>query len=67
MCEWSASGDSFAAYSENCEGIWTTGDTVEVCKADAVRAVDLIKKNLPERQWPEPLKGNYEITWRYNT
>lgn len=62
-----ASADSFGAYSENCEGIWAAGDTVEACKADAEKAIALIKENLPESQWPEPIKGDYEIEWRYDT
>ncbi len=63
----SASADSFGAYSENCPSIWAAGDTVEACKADAIQAIELIKKNLPREQWPEPLKeGEYTITWRYD-
>lgn len=64
----SASGDSFGACSENCPGIWAAGDTVETCKADTVQAIELIKKNMPREDWPEPLKaGEYTITWRYDT
>ena len=64
----SASADSFGACSENCPGIWAAGDTVEACKADTVQAIELIKKNLPREEWPEPLKaGEYTITWRYDT
>lgn len=64
----SASGDSFGACSENCPDIWAAGDTVETCKADTVQAIELIKKNMPREDWPEPLKaGEYTITWRYDT
>lgn len=63
----SASADSFGACSENCPGIWAAGDTVEACKADTVQAIELIKKNMPRKDWPEPLKaGEYTITWRYD-
>ncbi len=62
-----ASEDSFGAYSENCDGIWAAGDTVEACKADVEEAIRLIKKNLPESQWPEQIKGDYEIEWQYDT
>ena len=63
----SASGDSFGACSENCPGIWAAGDTVEACKTDTVQAIELIKKNMPREDWPEPLKaGEYTITWRYD-
>ena len=62
-----ASENSFGAYSENYEGIWAAGDTVEECKEDVSKAIELIKENLPEDQWPEALKGEYEIEWRYDT
>lgn len=63
----SASADSFGACSENCPGIWAAGDTVGACKADAVRAIELIKKNIPREDWPEPLKAKeYTITWQYD-
>ena len=59
----SASADSFGACSENCLGIWASGDTVEACKADVVQAIELIKKNMPREDWPEPLKADeYTIT-----
>ena len=64
----SASADSFGACSVNCPGIWAAGETVEACKADAVQAIELIKKNMPREDWPEPLKnGEYSITWQYDT
>lgn len=64
----SASGDSFGACSENCPGIWAAGDTVETCKADTVQAIELIKKNMPREDWPEPLKAGeiyYNMAIRY--
>lgn len=27
-----ASADGFGAYSENCEGIYAAGDTIDACK-----------------------------------
>lgn len=62
-----ASENSFGAYSENYEGIWAAGDTVEECKEDVAKAIELIKENLPEEQWPDAIKGEYEIEWRYDT
>lgn len=35
-----ASEDTFGAYSENCDGIWAAGDTMEVCKADIEKAIN---------------------------
>lgn len=64
----SASADSFGACSKNCEGIWAAGDTVEACKADVVKAIELIKSDLPHENWPEPLKNDdYTIIWQYDT
>lgn len=61
-----ASKDSFGAYSENCEGIYAAGDTVEECKKDVETAIALIKKNLPQESWPEPIKGEYKLVWHYD-
>lgn len=62
-----ASSDSFGAYSENCEGIFASGDTIEQVKADTYEAIRLIKENLPEERWPEQIKGEFEIEWHYDT
>lgn len=61
-----ASSDSFGAYSENCEGIYAAGDTVEECKKDVEVAIQLIKSELPEESWPEPIKGDYKLVWHYD-
>ncbi len=61
-----ASSDSFGAYSQNCEGIFAAGSTIEECKKDTEQAIALIKKNLPQEQWPEVLKGEYKIVWHYD-
>lgn len=60
----SASNDSFGAFSENCEGIYAAGDTIEDTKADTYEAIRLIKENLPEDRWPEQIKGEFEIVWK---
>lgn len=62
-----ASSDSFGAYSENCDGIYAAGDTIEACKKDVETAIELIKKNLPEDRWPAPIRTEYEIIWQYDT
>lgn len=61
-----ASNDSFGAYSENCDGIYAAGDTVEACKQDVEKAIELIKENLPEERWPEEIKGEYRLVWHYD-
>lgn len=62
-----ASADSFGAYSEDCEGIYAAGDTIDACKKDVEKVIELIKKNLPEDQWPEQIKGDYQLVWHYDT
>ena len=59
------SENHFGAYSENCEGIYAAGDTIEAVKADTLEAIFLIKKNLPISQWPSQLLGDYEIVWKF--
>lgn len=56
--------DHYDAYSENCDGIYAAGDSIEAVKEDTARAIEAIRKNLPEAQWPEPLKGDYRIKWK---
>jgi len=60
------SKDFLDAYSENCEGIYAAGDSIEAVKADAEEAIRLIKKNLPEERWPQQIKGEYEIEWKFD-
>ena len=62
----SASKDMFGAFSENCDGIYAAGDTIEATKADTYEAIRLIKKNLPEERWPEQIKGEFEIEWHFD-
>ena len=61
-----ASKDMLNAYSDNCEGIYAGGDTIEEVKADTEEAIRLIKKNLPEDRWPEQIKGDYELEWKFD-
>lgn len=58
------SKDYFGAYSENCDGIYAAGDSIEAIKSDTTESIRLLKKNLPEERWPEQLKGDYEIEWK---
>ena len=60
------SENHYGAYSENCDGIYAAGDTIEAVKADTLEAIYLIKKNLPVQQWPSPLLGEYDIVWKLN-
>lgn len=62
-----ASSDSFGAYSENCDGIYAAGNTIEECKRDVLTVIELIKSELPVERWPEPIRGEYTIVWKYDT
>ena len=59
--------DHFDAFSDNCDGIYAAGNSVDAVKADTLEAISLIKKNLPEEQWPEEIKGDFEIEWKLDT
>lgn len=58
------SEDYFSAYSDNCDGIYAAGDSIESVKADTYEAINLIKKNLPEDRWPKEIKGEFYIEWK---
>ncbi len=60
------SKDFFDAYSDNCDGIYAAGESVDAVKADTLEAIRLIKKNLPEERWPKQIKGDYEIEWKFD-
>ena len=60
------SKDLYCAYSDNCDGIYAAGETMEEAKADTYRAIDGIKRNLPEERWPEQIKGEFEIEWKFD-
>lgn len=62
-----ASADHFGAYAENCDRIYAAGDNVADVKADVEKCIRLIKENYPRESWPEPLKGDYEIEWHFDT
>ncbi|MBR1787640.1 MAG: hypothetical protein IJ762_04240 [Bacteroidaceae bacterium] len=61
-----ASKDMLGAYSDNCDGIYAAGDTIEDVQADTYRAIEGIKRNLPEERWPEQIKGDFEIEWKFD-
>ena len=57
------SSDFYSGYSDNCDGIYASGDSIEAVKADTEKAIELIKENLPEDRWPEQIKGDFEIEY----
>ena len=43
------SKDYFDAYLNNCDRIYAAGNSIDGVKADAEKAIELIKQTLPER------------------
>ena len=60
------SKDFFDAYSENCDGIYAAGESVDAVKADTLEAIRLIKENFPEERWPKQIRGDFEIEWKFD-
>lgn len=58
------SSDHFGAYSENCDGIYAAGDSLDAVKADTFEAIKILKENLPETQWPDILKNDFQVEWK---
>lgn len=57
----------YGAYAENGDGIYAAGNTIEEVQADTIQAINLIKSELPKKQWPSALKGQYELVWKFDT
>lgn len=57
------SKDYYDAYSENCDGIYAAGGSIEDVKKDVESAIAAIKNNLPREQWPDQIKSDYEIEY----
>lgn len=60
------SKDFCGAASDNCDGIYAAGESIEAVKADTYKAIEGIKRNLPEERWPEQIKGEFEIEWKFD-
>lgn len=62
-----ASSDSFGAYAENCDGIYAAGDSVREVREDVLVAIEILKEEWPESEWPTPIKEGWPIVWKYDT
>jgi predicted RNase H-like HicB family nuclease len=60
------SSDYYNAYAENCEGVYGAGDTVDKAKTNAFEGLELLKETRPENEWPEILKGDYDIEYKFD-
>ena len=58
------SSDHFSAYADNCDGIYGAGDSMQAVKDDIHEAIRLIKSELPATQWPDAIKGEYQLEFK---
>ena len=61
-----ASKDLFCAYSEYCEDTYAGGLTMKEYKRDVFYTIQLIKEEIPEERWPEQVRGEYFVKWKYD-
>lgn len=61
-----ASIDFFDGFAVNCEGVYGGGETLEACKVNILEGLRLLLESRPVGDWPEILKGDYEIEFRYD-
>ena len=61
-----ASSDYFGGFAINCDGVYGSGKNVSDCKENVLEGLRLLKESRPMEQWPELLKGEYEIEFRYD-
>jgi len=61
-----ASADFFDGFAVNCEGVYGGGESLEACKANILEGLRLLQESKPQREWPEILKGDYEIEFQYD-
>jgi len=54
----------FSAYSENVEGIYGMGASVQDVKQDVLDGIDTLKSM---NNVPDILKGNYELIYKFDT
>lgn len=63
-----ASIDSYGAYSENIDGIYAAGDTIEDCKKDVFTVIDLMIANKKDYKLPKWfVDKKFTIEWSYDT
>lgn len=58
------SADLFDACSDNCDGIYGAGSSIEECKKDIELFIAQIKEKLPMERWPEETRGEYELEYK---
>ena len=61
-----ASSDFFDGFAVNCEGVYGGGENLEACRANILEGLRLLKESRPMSDWPEILRGEYEIEYMYD-
>lgn len=57
----------YSCYTENVDGIYGAGDTVEEAKLSILDAIEIVKEiNRPENI-PKILNGNYKLIYKFDT
>ena len=63
-----ASIDSYGAYSENINGVYAAGGTLEDCKNDLQTVIDLMIANKEDYKLPQWfVDKKFTIEWAYDT
>jgi predicted RNase H-like HicB family nuclease len=60
------SSDFYDAYSENCEGIYGAGPTVQEAKTNVLKGLELLIKTRDRSQLPALLQDEYEVVFRFD-
>lgn len=60
------SSDYYSAYSDNIDGIYAAGASIDEVKKDVLEAIKKIRRNLPMQQIPPLLLGEYKIHWKFD-
>ena len=56
---------SFFGEASPTNGIYAAGESIEAVKKDVEHAISILKK-YPANQQPAPLRGEYEIEWKFD-
>lgn len=61
-----ASSNFFDGYALNCDGIYGGGENLDSCRSNILEGLRLLKESRPVNDWPELIRGEYEIEYRYD-
>ena len=60
------SSDHYSAYSDNCDGIYGAGNTVEEAKENVLEGLRLLIESRPANQLPDILNSEYQIVYGFD-